>query len=161
MKIPPTHCAKMKLSGRAARTIHEAVREANGVEVCGFLLGQTSGEYLHVERARTAENIYDSKVAFAISRAEYTAVLSELRFPTAIIGVYHHHYGAPHLSCSDRHSMLLHQLPWLIVGISDKVKLLLWNCFRPVGDNITRVTVEFEGHTTRQNGLTDDIMLTV
>lgn len=134
----------MKFSNSAARSICEAVREAREVEVCGFLVGHITGEQIRVERARPVQNIYGSKLAFAVSEEEYKAVLSELNYPSIIVGLYHLHHGPPILSCTDRNNVLLHEFAWLIIGVSGRSEKLQWRCFKAKRGIIRRLAVEFD-----------------
>jgi proteasome lid subunit RPN8/RPN11 len=132
----------IKLSSVAVRSIRKAVQ--TDVEVCGFLVGHKTREQVCVEYARPVENIYDSKIAFAIGQEEYNAVLSEVDSHSRVVAIYHLHHGSPHLSCTDRHNILLYDLSWLVVSVSEKSRELRWKCFTPSRETIKRVAVKFD-----------------
>jgi proteasome lid subunit RPN8/RPN11 len=138
------HRQRMKLSKLALHSIREAVREANNVEACGFMLGEATEEEIFVTHARPAENIYGSRTAFAISQEEYGAVIAEAAFPRSVLGIYHLHFGATDLSCMDRHNVLLRPFFWLIVGAMQGSRDLRWRCYGSNRGGIARIALEFD-----------------
>ena len=134
----------MTLSKATVRTICDAIRDAKETEVCGFLAGNMTEDQVYVEYARPVRNVYDSNSVFAICQEDYSAALADLKSRCAIVGVYHSHYLAAHLSRRDRSNIVLHPFFWLIVATSPHSFNLKWKCFRPRREAITRVLVEFD-----------------
>lgn len=142
MEPSSIHRPIMILSEAAVRSIRDGVRDANEAEVCGFLIGTTTGNHVQVEYGRQVRNIYGLRHTFAICQEDYRAVLAEVKSShSAIVGVYHSHHGVTSLSCRDRRNMGLRPFFWLIVGTSQGSDNLKWKCFRATGAAIERFPV--------------------